>query len=79
MRILNNIKKENTSECAETRVIIQCNGGLVSAVYSNDPFLEVEVLDYDDLKCLEERIEINEEMKKITRLEKEIEDLKCVF
>lgn len=61
------------------KVIILCSGGLINNVYSDDPELEVEVLDYDELEYLEETIEINKELKKITRLEKEIKDLIVVF
>lgn len=61
------------------KIIIQCSGGVINAVYSSDPFLEVEILDYNELEYLEETIEINEEIKKIKRLEKEIESLECVF
>ena len=75
----NNIKEENMSASTRTKVVIQCEGGLVNAVYSNDPFIEVEIFDYDELESLEETIEINEEEKKIERLEKEIKDLKCIF
>lgn len=60
------------------KVIIQCRGGVVNAVYSDNPDLEVELLDYDELDY-GEMIELNETRKNITRLEKEIEGLEVVF
>ena len=59
----------------KVRVIVEVNGGLVTAVYANKATgIDVDVLDYDNMKAAE-----YEEAQEYKKLEKETKTLKAIW
>lgn len=55
-----------------TRVIVECSGGLVRSIHSNDPTLSVDILDHDELN---ERELDEEDRASLEALKREITTL----
>jgi len=58
----------------ERNIIIELRGGLVTTVYSDDPMIEVDILDYDDLDSLDE-----EELAEVQRIEAKTKGLAAIY
>ena len=48
------IEERKKMNKAPARVVIVVNGGVVTNVYSDDPEIEVDLLDYDEMKLFDE-------------------------
>ena len=58
----------------ERNIIIELRGGLVTTVYSDDPMIEIDILDYDDLDSLDE-----EELADLQRVEAKTKGLAVIY
>ena len=58
----------------ERNIIIELRGGLVTTVYSDDPMIEVDILDYDDLDSLDE-----EELAEVQCVEAKTKGLAVIY
>ena len=58
----------------ERNIIIELRGGLVTTVYSDDPMIEVDILDHDDLASLDE-----EELAEVQRVEAKTKGLAAIY
>ncbi|MEN6319766.1 MAG: hypothetical protein ABFD82_13540 [Syntrophaceae bacterium] len=60
----------------ENRIIVVVRGGLVQAIYTNNPHdVDIDVLDYDNME-----VEDNpDELQRMANLEKETESLTAIY
>ena len=61
-----------------SRVVIVINGGVVTSVFSDDEEIEVDILDYDEMKLFDEDSE-DPDYCHMLILEDEIEDMEEIF
>ena len=61
-----------------SRVVIVVNGGVVTSVFSDDEEIEVDILDYDEMKMYDEDSE-DPDYCHMLILEDEIDDMEEIY
>lgn len=61
------------------KAIIFTKGGLINSVFSDNPELKVELIDYDNLECMNDDLEREEFKQYAKKMETEAKAMKEVF
>jgi len=57
------------------RIIVEVSGGVVQSIHSNSDNIDIDILDYDNMRAAEEDPAAREEYEYCLKLEKEVKSL----